>query len=98
MKKIILDLKMADSRERLHEYLAFELELPEYYGKNLDALYDELTSIGEDTCIGVFSPKEGQKDMSDYRHRLVRVFQDAEMDNEHLCVIFNELEDNYREE
>ena len=31
--------------EELHDYLASELSFPEYYGRNLDALYDILTGL-----------------------------------------------------
>lgn len=32
-------------KERGHDYLMEALELPDYYGKNLDALYDCLTEM-----------------------------------------------------
>lgn len=34
-----------------HDYLKKSLNFPDYYGKNLDALYDCLTDIGVDTVI-----------------------------------------------
>ncbi len=34
-----------------HDYLKKALNFPNYYGKNLDALYDCLTDIGVDTEI-----------------------------------------------
>lgn len=34
-----------------HDYLKKALNFPDYYGKNLDALYDCLTDIGVDTEI-----------------------------------------------
>jgi hypothetical protein len=33
--------------ERLHDELAFKLGLPSWYGRNFDALFDCLSSIGE---------------------------------------------------
>ena len=56
MRKVLLDLNPAKSVEWIHEYLKFALEFDDYYGKNLDALYDQLTSVTEDTCLGVFCP------------------------------------------
>ena len=49
MRKVLLDLNPARSVEWIHEYLKFALEFDDYYGKNLDALYDQLTSVKEDT-------------------------------------------------
>ena len=42
------------SREEVHSYLKEKFAFPEYYGKNLDALYDCLTDIGRPTAVGIF--------------------------------------------
>lgn len=94
MKKILLDLNLIKTRDQLHDYLALTMEFPDYYGRNLDALYDMLTDITEDTCIGVFCDDKDDS-LAVQRSRVKKVFQDAEQDNPHLCVIFSELEDNY---
>lgn len=96
MKKILLDFGVADSQEQVHDYLALVLDFPEYYGKNLDALYDCLTDICEDTCVGIFS-KEKDRDLDRYLRMVKKVLRDAEEENPHLCVIFGELEENYEE-
>ena len=83
MKKIELSFLPARDRRALHTYLQEALGLPEYYGKNLDALYDCLTEIGEDTAIcAAFAPyrKRG------YEDSVRRVLRDAEAANPHLCV------------
>ena len=46
---IILDGKAMTDRPAAHSHLAERLDLPTYYGRNLDALYDMLTDIGADT-------------------------------------------------
>lgn len=97
MKKILLDFRLADTPEMVQEYLALELDFPEYYGKNLDALYDCLTDIGDDTCIGVFGDDEDQK-TGTYLKKVKKVMRDAEEENPHLCVIFERLEENYGED
>ena len=53
MKKIELYLTSAQDRSAIHDYLKRKLGLPDYYGGNLDALYDCLTGICEDTRIGI---------------------------------------------
>ena len=35
-----IDAEKLNDREAAHEYLAEVFSLPDYYGKNLDALYD----------------------------------------------------------
>lgn len=96
MKKILLDFQVTETPEQVQDYLALELEFPEYYGKNLDALYDMLTERCEDTCIGFFEGDE--RPVSRYIHKVKRVFADAEQENPHLCVIFSNLEDNYEQD
>lgn len=44
MKKVVLDGKKITDREALHKILKKELRFPEYYGENLDALWDCLTT------------------------------------------------------
>ena len=43
--KYILDAKCMQERKEAHAYLKKELNLPDYYGNNLDALYDCLTAV-----------------------------------------------------
>ena len=51
MKSVILDAKKMVEKEKMHEYLAKKFDLPEHYGKNLDALFDCLCEINEPTLI-----------------------------------------------
>ena len=51
MKSVILDAKKIVEKEKMHEYFAKKFDLPEYYGKNLDALFDCLCEINEPTLI-----------------------------------------------
>ncbi|ALF47054.1 barstar family protein [Campylobacter concisus] len=51
MKSVILDAKKMLEKEKMHEYIAKKFELPEYYGRNLDALFDSLCEISEPTFI-----------------------------------------------
>lgn len=96
MKKIILDFCPIRTREEVHEYLEMKLDLPDYYGKNLDALYDCLTELGEDTCVGFFETEEPHG-ITEYLRRVKQVMRDAEEDNPHFAVIFGSLEDNFEE-
>lgn len=50
MHKIIIDCS-ALSRDALHRVLAEKLAFPNWYGNNLDALYDCLTDLEEETHL-----------------------------------------------
>lgn len=95
MKKQLLDLKPMTTPEQIHEYLKFELDFPDHYGANLDALYDCLTDISEDTCIGLFYQTETDTKIGIYQKRIVKVFQDAEEENEYIKVIYGDFADNF---
>ncbi|WP_103583326.1 barstar family protein [Campylobacter concisus] len=51
MKIVILDAKKMLEKEKMYEHFAKKFDLPEYYGKNLDALFDCLCEINEPTLI-----------------------------------------------
>jgi ribonuclease inhibitor len=96
INKVILDLTRPKSVDELHQYLAEKLDFPEYYGANLDALYDALTDICHDTCIGIHVPDHQHdseytpcdpSEFDDYRDIVCQVFTDAEQDNPHLAVL-----------
>lgn len=97
MEKILLDFKLTKTPEQVQEYLALQFDFPEYYGKNLDALYDMLTERQTDTCVGIFGAEQEDR-LGVYLKRVKKVFQDAEAENPHLCVIFSQLEENFEEE
>lgn len=97
MRKVLLDFKLTHTPEQVQDYLALELDFPEHYGKNLDALYDMLTELREDTCIGIFEPEQ-EREVDSYIHKVKRVMWDAEAENPHLCVISADLEENFENE
>lgn len=49
----ILDGNVIRDRETLHDILADSLGLPDWYGRNLDALHDCLTDVQEETQIRI---------------------------------------------
>ena len=44
-KNILLDFSGLEGRRAIHTYLACKLSFPDYYGNNLDALFDCLTEL-----------------------------------------------------
>ena len=80
MKTIRLDVTNIFTVRALHVYLAYRLDLPDYYGRNLDALHDVLGEITDQTRI-VLSGQPASAEMAAYLPRLVRVFSDAAQEN-----------------
>ena len=83
-KVIILDGAAASDKESLHRYLRERLVLPPHYGDNLDALYDALTDIAEDTVIKLLHSDLFEQRLGWYGRQLMRVLKDAVEDNDYL--------------
>jgi len=77
MKKAILDGNVIKDRADLHDALKSSLGLPEWYGRNLDALYDCLTDISEDTTIVIKDADALKKSLGAYAEGLLSVLRGA---------------------
>lgn len=80
---IILDTQRLTGPESAHAYLKEMLALPDYYGHNLDALFDCLTEIGEETVLHLDGPASD----SPFFTRLLQVMHDAAEENPQLRVL-----------
>ena len=81
MRKIELDFNVPHTREQVHEYLKDKFDFPDYYGNNLDALYDVLTSVGEQCELELCGLEDIEEDMRGYLDVLRQVLEDAEAEN-----------------
>lgn len=79
MKTIELDITNIQTVSALHVYIAWRLNLPAYYGKNLDALHDLLGEQGAGTCI-VLRGAPASDEMAAYLPRLCRMLEDCAED------------------
>ena len=72
-------------KEELHRALAETLDFPDCYGMNLDALYDELTSISQETLLVLCNFNAAEPACKGFK----RVLKDAENENESFHVVFD---------
>ena len=75
METIRLDGVRLRDREEAMELLGQALALPEWWGRNLDALYDCLTDLGRSVRLEVFH-REAMVE-TPFGRRLLRVLKDA---------------------
>ena len=85
MKRIRLWRPELSEKAAAHELIKHQLELPDYYGKNLDALWDMLTEIGRDIEVVFDGPA------NDYSRVIEDLFLEAARHNNHLRVQSNQL-------
>ncbi|MBT9778703.1 hypothetical protein GPL15_19645 [Clostridium sp. MCC353] len=97
MKRIILDLNPFKTEDKALEYIWLEMDIDGGFEQSLTGLYDALTERNENICVGIFCPPGDETGAYEYGWKVKRVFRDAQAENEHLGVIFGELEDNYGE-
>ena len=80
-----IDCSRLHAREAAHDHLAQALELPAYYGRNLDALYDCLTEMGP--CVIELIGAEALRQAGGYGERILRCLEDADRDNAAIALV-----------
>lgn len=100
MKRVNLDFEQCVSKEDVHAYLKRQFGFPDYYGNNLDALFDVLGDVAEDMDIIFVEDEEGScgewvvdsgaaarsDEMVRFLKHVRRVIEDAAEENSHLHV------------
>lgn len=78
MNIVILEGKDFKSKEKVNQILKNKLELPEYYGENLDALWDCLTGWVRLPLKIVWNDYEySKKQLGDFADELLKLFLEA---------------------
>lgn len=77
MKKIIINGSEIQSMESLHAILRKNLDFYEYYGANLDALYDALTELSEEVCLVIEKSESAKIALGEYWERFSEVVSDV---------------------
>lgn len=86
VKKIELDGRKLLTKEQAHPCLKQALDLPEYYGNNLDALYDCLTELSGVTIV--LHNAQAMRE-SEYGKRVLTVLEDAARENPGLGLAYD---------
>lgn len=86
--RFVLEGSAITSREALHRALAEGLELPEWYGGNLDALHDCLTELDRPLELTVRGGAALEAALGGYAVALRRVLADCAAENGLLTVVW----------
>ncbi len=88
MRSITLDGQFMDTIQAAHTYIEKKLEIHDYYGKNLDALWDALTGIATSTRLEIIHFNAAEAHLGPYAEKLRQVLMDAAVENTFLQVLF----------
>ena len=81
---IILDGLALTDKQRAHRYVKLQVGFPEYYGENLDALWDILSAVSKPTHIVLINPEELTANLGEYADLFIAVFLEAAEANKAL--------------
>ena len=82
MNNVTIDCSGIETARQLHEAFAAALNFPHWYGHNLDALYDCLTSLPQETEITL----EAFVFLPPFSKGFLRVLMDAAEENPRLNI------------
>ena len=89
MRICILDGETILDKDMLHDTLAVALDFADWYGRNLDALYDCLTDLAEETEIRFRNEQALAEHLGNYAGALQKVICTAVEENQNIQCILN---------
>lgn len=84
MRYIVLDGLEMVSIEMTHLYLKEKFQFPDYYGENLDALWDELSTLSTPTHVEIINEDAFFEQLEGYADEILSVFLEAELENKNF--------------
>lgn len=89
MKTICIDGKLMKDRDILHRHLKNCLNRQDYYGSNLDALWDVLSTYSEPLKINLINIDYLNYNLGSYSQQLITLVEDAVESNSNISLIMN---------
>lgn len=78
---VTIDCSEIRENADLHRVFSSQLHLPGFYGKNLDALYDCLTSLPQKTTLNLLHTQSLIDNLGPYGRAAINVIAQAEREN-----------------
>lgn len=85
MKKLRIDFRGITDKNSVHECIKNGLELPEYYGKNLDALHDCLLEMTD--CEITLTNIDALYTLDIIGIKILKVFEEAADTNDTILIV-----------
>ena len=78
---VTIDCSMIQDHDGFHRAFASQLHLPGFYGENLDALHDCLTSLPQQTTINLLHTESLIHNLGSYGRAAINAMAHAEREN-----------------
>lgn len=85
MRNLVVDFNDATDKTSIHERIKTGLELPEYYGNNLDALHDCLSELTD--CVITLKNIDVLYALDIIGIKILKVFEEAADTNETILIV-----------
>jgi len=84
MREIRLNGDKMINKTSAHDYLKEKLSLPDYYGNNLDALWDCLSTDFSPKIIIIQNPEILIENLSSYGKLIIKLFKEVAQENKYI--------------
>ena len=85
--EVTIDCRQITSRDAFHDAMASKLRLPSFYGENLDALYDCLSTLGQKTTLNLICVQALINNLGSYGRAAINAMERAERENSRFLII-----------
>lgn len=89
MMEVTIDGEKMTSKKQAHRYIKYKLNSGEYHGKNLDALWDVISTYDTSIKIKLINIDKLIENLEDYGENIIKVFLDAERENNNINLVIN---------
>ena len=87
--QVIIDGRKMTDKQKLHEYLKEQCNFPDYYGNNLDALYDVLSERQTPLEIKLEYAEELKEILCGYGEAFIETLEDVAASNQYFVLEIN---------
>lgn len=89
MRTILLDFQKFHEKETFHPYMKKKIQLPEYHGYNLDAMWDAMSYIKEDLRLCIYNWEDhDETDTETYSKAVIATLRELSEKNRHINLEF----------